>query len=663
MPTDKNAVHLDFETYSEAPLLKVGAYRYARHPSTEVLIACYWLPGMDRELDEPRVWLPRTQRIPADLLAAVNDKRLVFFAHSAQFERSVWKWVLRRMHPKVPDIPVERWMCTAAIAAASGLARKLEVALTMLGTGVEKDPEGTRLIKLFSVPRKPTKANSKTRNMPEDFPADFRKFILYCQRDVLGELELHEQLPPLHPDEQRFFHLDMHMNERGLPIDIPLVHKAQIVLKVLEDNIRKEVEKLTGGIRATQRDKFLGILNGFGLDMENLQAQTVRDVLKDRDDLPDNVKRLLLLRVEAGKVSTKKLASMALCADPTDHVVQGSFLFHGAHTGRYAGRLVQPQNYIRGNLKPVQMAVVFALLEYADPAIFQMLYEWPIDVISQCLRGFIQAPEGYRFVVVDYTAIEARVLAWVAGEERVLAAYRRGMDVYKIMASRLFKITVEEVSSEQRRIGKNLVLGCGYSLGGKRFVDYSANAGVIVTEDFAVKAVKLYRADHPAIVQSWADVEQAAAKAIRNPGTTTRAVKCTFRMRQHWLCVKLPSGRELRYPRAKAVPIERWGRPAWQISFQTELHGRAVRENTYGGKLIENIVQAISRDIMREGMFAAEDAGYPVVGTVHDELLTLRKHGEGSSKELEHIVCDLPAWTQGIPLGAEGFETIRYRKG
>jgi DNA polymerase len=466
----------------------------------------------------PAEWLPRTERIPEDLLAAVNDPDVLFHAFNAQFERPVWRYALRRMklHRKVPDIPIKRWRCTAYLAAANGLARSLNGALSVLGSTVLKDPEGDRLIKKFSKPRKPTKADPRTRILPEDDPKDFKAFSRYCRQDVVAEMALADVLHEMHPRQEELYLLDMRMNERGLPLDMPMVRKARAVLRVLEARINAEATKLSGGIRPTQVAKMKELFASLGVELENMKAQTVKDLLKDRADIPRKVKRLLLLRVEAGKASTKKLATMELVATDGDMqdtdgitgIVQGSFLIHGAHTGRYAGRLVQPQNFIRGTLKPHQQAFVFNLLDMVDNGwdatevadLFTVLYEWPIDVISQCMRGFIRAPQGYEFYVVDYTAIEARVLAWVAGEERILKAYRQGLDVYKLMASRLFGIPVDQVDSEQRRIAKNLVLGCGYSLGGVRFVDYSANAGVFISEMFAKKAVKVYRDDHPNIV-------------------------------------------------------------------------------------------------------------------------------------------------------------------
>lgn len=671
-----NTAHIDFETYSELDIRKVGADRYARHPSTEVLIARYTLPGDTY----PKEWLPRTQPPPQALVDWVAECGKVG-AHNAAFERAVWRWALTRQHPGIQLVHDSQWVCTAAKAAASGLPRSLDKALKAMGSDVAKDLEGAKLIKVFCQPRKPTKKDPRTRIFPEDDPVRFKRFSEYCATDVLGEMALDEGLPDLIPRQRRMFILDMAMNDRGLPIDIPLVKKALDVVKALERDISAKVTALTGGIKATQVAKMLLMFADRGLDIENMQKATIEAALK-RDDIDDVTKQLLMLRVEAGKASTKKLVSMLACADPDDWVVRGGFLYHGAHTGRYAGRLVQPHNFIRGRLKEHQQHMVFDLLEYADPELFTLLFDgapfhvWdkveecytalssgPIDVISQCMRGFIKAPEGYELAVVDYTAIEARILAWVAGENELLEAFFQGLDVYKLMAVKLFKLkSIEQVTDEQRRIAKNLVLGCGYQLGGVKFVDYCANAGLVVEPDFAMDAVKAYRKSVPAIVESWKTIEYLASSAIRNPSRTYSGLKCKFYMRGHWLCIVLPSGREIRYPYARATLTERWGKPAYQISFCTEIKGQWVRETTYGGKLIENIVQAIAFDVMQEGMLSAETNGYPVIGTVHDELLSLRKKGTTDIKGLEKLVCTVPSWSKGMPLAAKGFVCERYKK-
>lgn len=648
--------HLDFETYCDLSIKKVGAYRYARHPSCEVLIASYQLPGM---LD-PVVWLPRTEAPPADLIAYVRRGGKLG-AHNVSFERAVWRWALRRQYPELPEVKDAQWVCTAAKAAASGLPRALDKALSALNLDTSKDMEGQKLIKVFCQPRKPTKADARTRILPEQ-DKRFQRFIAYCQQDVRGEVALDMALPDLIPRQRRMFILDMSMNDRGLPIDIPMVRKALSVVQALEAAVQARVVKLSGGIRATQVAKMLTVFRERGLELENMKAETIRQLLKNTDLDPVS-RELLELRVEGGKASTKKLVSMLACADPETWVVQGGFLYLGAHTGRYAGRLIQPQNFTRGLLKAHQRKLVFDLLDMSDPELMTVLYKKPIDTISQCMRGFIRAPAGYEFAVVDYTAIEARILAWVAGEEEMLAAYRKGVDVYKMMASKLFNVPIEDVNGEQRRISKNLVLGCGYQLGGTRFVDYCANAGLIIDLEFATSAVKTYRKSVPAIVRSWKRMEQVVTNAIRNPGNEYKALRCTFYMREHWLCIQLPSGREIRYPYAKATPGERWGKPAFLLSFRTEYKGQFFRESTYGGKLIENIVQGIAFDVMQEGMLAAETNGYPVHGTIHDELLTLRRKGTTVIKYLEKLICELKPWMQGMPLAAKGFICERYEKG
>ena len=655
---DEEIGHIDFETYCELDIRKVGGHRYARHPSCEVLIVRWMLPGMDYPLE----WLPwKNPVVPPRLRRWVEQGRKLG-AHNASFERNVWRYALTRQAELLPAVADAQWVCTAAKAAASGLPRSLEKVAQALALSVQKDVEGSKLIQVFCKPRKPTKADARVRIRPEDKPEEFKRFSRYCAVDVLTEKCVHEAIPDLSDQEQLYFELDQRMNDRGLPIDIPLVKKALAVVQVLEDHVKKRVRRLSGGINATQVAKMLAVFAERGLELENLKKETIKEALKDKA-LDPKTRELLELRVEAGKASTKKLISMLACADPDDWVVQGSFLFHGAHTGRYAGRLVQPQNFIRGLLKDHQREAVFRLLELADPELFLLLHEWPIDVISQSMRGFIKAPRGYELAVVDYTAIEARVLAWIANEEHMLEAYRQGVDVYKLMAVRLYKLaSIDDVTDEQRRISKNLVLGCGYQLGGAKFVDYAANAGVIITEEFAKEAVGVYRKGHPAIVKSWKEVEQLVVEAIRCPGTVVRGLRCRFYMRDHWLCIQLPSGREIRYPYAKATPTERWGKPAWQISFRTETKGRFFRETTYGGKLIENIVQGIARDVMMCGLDNAEKRKYPPHGTVHDELIALRKKGTTNVKELEQIVCDVPKWGRGIPLAAKGFVTIRYRK-
>lgn len=659
----RKTLYVDFETFSTVDLRKVGSFRYAMDPTTEPILLGWCLhPG-----PRVRVWDCLDQPTPpAELLAAAADNSVVFAAHNAMFDWAVWQYSLRRLWPEFPSIPIGRVLCTSSTAAVFAFPRGLENLAIALDTGAQKDKNGDRLKRLFTRPRKPTKHDARTRVWPHQAPLDWRAFKGYCGTDIRTMIECHQAFPPLPHGEIDTYRLDLQINARGLPIDIPTVRKAYTITTKLEANIAAKVTAIAGGIRPTQRDKMMGFMKDMGADMENLQAETIRTMLLSAEDMDPKLRELLQLRLEASRASTKKLIVMQGIAD-LDGRARGMFLYYGAHTGRWSGRYIQPQNFIRGNLKQAQIDVVFDMLQWADADAFELLYQRPMDTISQCMRGFIKAPDGYVFHIVDYTAIEARVLAWLANEAGMLKAYFEGLDVYKVMASRLFSIAYEDVDGEQRRIAKNLVLGCGYSLGGKKFVEYCARAGVVITEAFAIAAVRLYRQENQAIVRFWYDVEAAAARAIatQKPVQLRNLWFDTLVMGElSWLRIGLPSGRQLYYPWPMVTQTEHYGKLRNQISFKADFRGRMLRGSTYGGRLVENIVQAVSRDIMVEGMNTAEEYGYAAVGTVHDELITLcPKSGEHTLKELEKLISRNPVWASGLPLGCEGFTCVRYRKG
>jgi DNA polymerase len=652
-------IHADFETFSKLDVRQVGSYRYAHHPSTEVLILC-WSYGSE---DQIYTWLPG-QPLPKHLTDKIEEGWEIE-AHNSGFERAIWEQIMVKQHG-APPTEIEQWSCTAIRAAAAGLPRALDKALAAMGSEIRKDPEGQRLIQMFSKPRKVPRKQEWVRTRPEDKPVEFKKFISYCKQDVRGELWLSSHVPELHPMFRKLAVLDMKMNERGIPIDLESVEKAEVIVEELRAKLNARIRKLSGGINASQQAKFLQVLQDMDVDIENLKAQGLKDLLKKKDHgLTDEAIELITMRLEVGKASTSKLDAMKRCAikDKRGWVVRGGFLMNGAHTGRYAGRLIQPQNFVRGFLKPHQMQLVFDLIAMGDADLFDIFFDSPVDMISQSMRGFIMAPEGYQFYVVDYKAIEARILAWCCDHRVMLKAYRDGLDVYRIMAGLLFNKKPEDVTTEERRIGKNLVLGCGYGLGGKNFVGYCEKEGLYIEESFAVRAVKIYRKGAQPIVESWGEVERAAVAAVKDPGTSHRACKCVWAMSGRWLTCKLPSGRKLRYMDPRVERGQKFGKPCDILSFRSEFKGKWIRERTWGGTLIENIVQAMACDVMVEGMFSAEEAKYPVIGTVHDELITMRKVGTGNIKQLEKIACQLKPWMQGIPLESEGFECIRYRKG
>jgi DNA polymerase len=546
----------------------------------------------------------------------------------------------------------------------AGLPRALDKATAMLGMVQRKNPEGVRLIKRFCGPRKPTKADPRRRILPSDDPTSFSRFVMYCVDDVKAERALDNVLPPMPQSELDLFELDFRINERGIPLDEGLVRKAHKIVTVLEQRAQARMLKMTGGIKATQVARLRAWLNDRGVPLANLQAESIRRMLPTVTD--EQAAYVLCLRIDAGKVSTKKLAAMLRCMHGGR--ARGTILFHGAHTGRWSGKLIQPHNFVRGLLSITEQEAVIAALALGDPDVMELVWAGPLDAISQVMRSFITATTGKHLFVADYAAIEARVLAWLADEMNILKALAAGKDVYRMMAASLYRVPLEAVTQEQRRIGKSMVLGCGFGLGHVKFVDYCERNEITITEEFSREAVNAYRETHPATVRYWATVQRAFVRAVQRKEETRLPHGVAIGWERGWAYITLPSGRRLWYwnPKVeqekdeKGEPaFDRNGLPRLSISYADTPHSR---DKLYGGKLVENIVQAVARDIMANGMQRAEAAGYPIVSTVHDEVLAERTLGQGSIGDYVSHLCALPAWARGCPVKAEGEVMLRYRK-
>jgi len=665
-------LHLDFETFSLIDLRVAGAYRYAEHESTEVLMAAYSLD------DGPiRQWQPHLNRnMPRDLVSALSNNDVFIVAHNAEFERRILIECL------AVNVQRARYRCTAARAAAAGLPRSLDGALAALGHPIRKDPRGAAVLRKFSRPRKPTKNNDATRVYPKDDPEAWQVLLEYNKQDIVAEKALDDAIPDLTSREWRYFQYTARVNDRGLPLDLKTLEGAAKAATDLEKISREETVKITG-CNPTQVVKIREWLETQDCALPNLQLKTIETALRE-GNLPPKVATVLALRLESSRASTKKIKAMqeVVCSTGRAH---GTLLYYGAHTGRYSGKLIQPHNFPRGLLstdKKEQAKIAGMVLDIFATGDAELAYSllWhrppdkisgqqplqgPMSMLAQSMRGFIRAPEGYWFPVADYAAIEARILAWLANEGKLLIAFRNKVDTYKMMASVLYGIPVSEVNSEQRRIGKNLRLGAGYQLGPPRLVEHCEKEEIFITLDFAKKAIKAFRDDSRNTVQLWYDSEDAAVRAMQ----TGKQVQVTknrdyyFEPWRDWLLMVLPSGRRLHYYAPQVDTVVKFGKPKLQLSYSSTYKGRVVRTPTYGGKLVENAVQSIARDILMEGMMAAEEAGYPVLASIHDEIVTLRKHGEGSAQELEKVICKMPRWAQDIPLGAEGFVCERYTKG
>jgi DNA polymerase len=644
-------LHLDFETFSESNLVEVGAYRYAEHASTTPLCLAY-----ARDDEAPRVWVHGA--CPARITRAIEEGAL-FCAHNAQFERAIWTYVMVPRY-RWPDVPAHRWRCTAAMAAAVGFPRSLDGATrrAKLPEHLLKDKRGAALLKMFAMPRKPTKLDARTRILPEEAPDDFEQLVDYCKQDVRSERGLHEYLPDLPEREWLVWLTDLKINEEGMPLDRDLIANALHALARIEATNRKRCTRITG-YNPTQRDRILDWLEENGCTLPNLQLETVQKTLTNKHiHISTQVRDVLGMRIEASRASTKKISKMLECM-MEDGRARGMYLYAGAHTLRWSSRILQLHNFIRGYDDPVRIATILDAYRTGDATFVRALFKNPIWELSKCIRGFIAAPEGQQMGVVDYSQIEARNLDWHAGNEEGLETWADSkIDPYKVMASHIYGKHYDEIDDEERRIGKNTTLGCGYQMSAGAWLTYARKMGSKADEDLAELAVGTYRETHKEVVDFWADVNNHALAAIAEPSRTIKLRRIAFEMVDHWLTIILPSGRRIWYPYAHITTGQtKFGRTVEQIVFEGANH----REHTYGGKIVENIVQATCRDILANGLTGAMRAGHCVVGHTHDEILTIGKRI--NVDKLCDDVCRLPRWSAGMPLAAKGFTTPFYWKG
>lgn len=652
-------IHIDVESFSLLSVRNVGAWRYWEDESTETLCFCWAI-----DHGEVQKWR-RGDKVPPLLAERIRAGELIG-AHNAQFERLAF---LKDLHPRLgfPLPKEEQWRCTAAQAAALALPRALDAAAAAIDMVVRKDKRGTQLIKRFCMPRRPTKGDPGIRIYPWEDPSGFEELVEYCAQDVRVERALYETLPKLSEAEEAVWRMDTRINERGLPIDMDLVDEMIDVAKDRLYVLEQEALKLTGGLKVTQRDKILDWVNDETDNdiVDTLQAKELKDTLAADvlSDIPENVKRLLEIRLEAGKVSTKKLDKIKQFIS-TDNRVRGTLMYHGATTGRWAGKLLQPHNFIRPIHGKTDQARIVDMLASGNAESLPLIYSDPLMVLlGSAMRGVICAPEGKVLNVADYAAIEARGLVWTAGQQDAVERYRKKIDQYKIMASHVFGVPVAAITDMQRKVGKDVILGCGFGMGVDKFIITCEQRGAPVEHAIAERGVYGFRDLHPMIPKFWRSVENAAIMAVSNPGKIYKVRDIRFYVQDRFLFVQLPSGRRLAYPDPETRTVKKFGEFRVELTFMGEGKNRQwMRLSTYGGKLVENIIQAIARDIMVCGMQNVEDAGYDVVGTVHDEIISETEEGFGSVEEYETLLCDIPAWGTGCPIAAEGFFAKRWRK-
>jgi len=638
-------LHIDFETRSAVDLTKAGVYRYAEDPSTDILCMAYAFDD-----DEPELWVPGDE-VPISIVHHVKALGNLK-AHNASFERIIWRDVLGpRYGFPIPDM--EQWYCSAAEAAAMGLPRHLGQLASVLKLDQQKDDSGHRLMLLLSKPRKPRKDEDPAGLYWYDDPERLKRLYKYCRQDVRVEQAVSKYLRPLSAAEREVYLADQRLNDRGIMVDLPLVEAAERLAEAAKKAANAELEQLTGIEAVTA----VGQLTEY-TGLPDFRRDTLEKALKS-GELDGTTQRVVELRLDTAKTSVQKLPAMrtAACSDGR---VRGTLLFHGAGTGRWSGRIVQFQNVPRGEVQDPERLIPLVLAGDLD-AVSEIAP--PMVAISSLLRSMVRAAPGHKLIAGDYAQIEARVLAWLAGQRDLLDLFANDGPVYETMGAAIHGVSLEAVTKDMRQDGKTAVLGCGYGLGAKKFASVND-----VSLEFAERVVGTYRERNRKIVQLWYNLERDIYRAAANPGSVVSDAtggRVKYTVRGQYLWCQLPSKRFIAYP----LPIieERetpWGdvKPCVTVCNVNSMTRKWERRQLYGGLATENVVQAIARDLLADAWLRAERKGYSPVMSVHDELVVEVPEDFGSADEFAAIMAETPAWADGLPVKVEAWEGLRYKK-
>jgi DNA polymerase len=650
---------IDTETYSSVDLAKAGVYAYTEAPDFDILLIGY------KYDDEDEVHVIDTLAVDRDFdeelyefRQALTDPSIVKTAFNANFERTcLAKWTGAAMPP-------EEWHCTMIKALTMGLPGNLADVGMALGLPEDKlkDPQGKALIQFFSKPCKPTRTNGqRTRNLPAHDPEKWKLFIAYNRQDVVTEQEILKRLAVYKiPDaEQALWSLDQHMNDNGVKLDIPMVEKIVKYDTQRRQELQEEAQEITGLSNPNSLAQLKKWLASQGVEMASVTKDTIAEALAG--DLPENVRRMLEIRTALGKTSVAKYSTM-LTAVCQDHRLRGILQFYGANrSGRWAGRLVQTHNLAKNSLPDLDLARELAAAGDFDT--MQTLFGETAFVFSELIRTAFIPSDGCRFVVSDFAAIEARVISWISGEEWRLEAFRAGKDIYCETASQMYKVPVVKhgENGHLRQKGKVAELACGYQ-GGVGAMKRMDKDGTI-PEDELQAIVDAWRAANPKIPKLWRTCELAAKTAIEEHRTVRIAHGIAFSYINGNLFIKLPSGRKLCYwdTRLKLDPRDGRDHIVYMgVNQETKQWGET---ETYGGKLVENIVQATARDCLAVAMTRVSELGYKIVMHVHDEMIV---DVPNEDKEAPAVINDIMSqpidWAPGLPLKGDTYETPFYKK-
>ena len=658
---------LDFETRSAADIKRCGSWKYLSDPSTEVMCLAY-------SLDRGPVQLLTAADVAARKPIPIDDDTILQ-GHSVHFEYWCWHEIMHKRfgYPKLLD--PKRWTCTLSRAALCNLPISLDACGAALNITTKKDLTGRAAMLKLTRPISFDALGFPTYREDEELKQTMYE---YCKRDVEAEMELDARLPELPPMERKIWELDLLINRRGVKADVLTAGRAVTLADTFTKNLNEKLMVLTGGAveKASRVAAIKSYLKSKGVVTESLDKAAVSALLSNPKISPE-VKEVIKIRQQVGKSSTAKYQTILEYASEKDGRMRGMLQYHAAGTGRWGGRGPQPQNFPKG-LGFESEEVVKDILELNAWGFSDKYDDKSMDALSAGLRGVLTAGDGKVLVSADYSAIEARVLLWLCADHFALAKYRMGVDLYIDMAKSVYnRDNITKADKLERNVGKFLVLGCGYGLGAKKMAMMCQQQGIDVTEEFAQTAVAAYRKKYKKVVEFWYATEKAARAAVRTPGSVhscgggdlgggQKAPTILWGMdkRREFLVCKLPSGRHLRYFRPSLKSIETPYGEKEEIHYWCAGLGGKLEENkTYGGSLVENIVQGTARDIMANGMLRAEEAGFPVILTVHDELVTEVKENGGKTVDgLVKAMCSLPPWAAGCPIAAEGWMGKRYRK-
>ncbi len=737
---------IDFETRSQADLPAIGPWKYAADPSTEVMCL-----AIKRDDEKTKLWVPDKFKVSGrEYIELCEVVRLIqeadtIEAHYLEFERAMWRFQMSQKYG-IPDLDLNKCDCTAARAAAMALPRKLETVCEVLGLTQQKDKKGHALMMRMCKPRKPRKAEkidwlknsagAYTTEMIQSYHLDFAEKVMptlwhktpeqlntlqdYCIQDVETEHELSKVVLQLSKFEKQVWLVDQKINEAGVFVDISNIKSIVETLGKHETGLLDRMQELTGNQvqspRQTQATREW--LLSQGVSIPNIQKPTVTKLL-EQSWIPDNVREVLGIRQELSKASTSKFKAMLDRAD-SDNRCQSLFVYCAAGTNRWGGKAIQPQNMVRDSYSGKTLELAYEAFEEGDCEWLRAVFDDPFKAASKCLRGVITAAPGYEFFCGDYSSIEARGNAWQAGAKTVLECFKQGLDIYKVAAAGTFDVSYDNVSKDQRQIGKVQVLALGYQGGIGAFATMGKNYGLKLAPlvdivlptatseeldgDYGAYALahmylkkeknkadagkdhnnmslqeaivcdvlkRRWRADNPEIVASWKGLEKAAINAVSDPGRVFIFNKAKFRtwkdvQLNNYLLMQLPSGGILYYfdPQIELTETP-WGTRKHSLTCRKRdsVTGQWVRRSVYGGLICENWTQATCRDILAEAMLREMEESYLLVLHVHDELLSEVREGRKSLKEFLDIMAIVPSWAAGLPVGVEGWAGKRYRKG